>query len=40
MGKYSLEFKLEVVKKFIAGKSLLKLKGVQDKTILRYAWYR
>ena len=40
MGKYSLEFKLEVVKKCIAGESLLKLKGVQDKTILRYAQSR
>ena len=40
MAKYSLEFKLEVVKKFIAGESLPKLKGVQDKTILRYAQSR
>ena len=40
MAKYSLEFKLEVVKKFIAGESLPKLNGVQDKTILRYAQSR
>lgn len=37
MAKYSYEFKIDVVLKFLNGKPLPHVAGVADKTILRYA---